>query len=62
MKKTYLNPTTDVMYVGIQLMQNASPTQGGVNTGDKPGDEYDPDAPSYSRKTVWDEEEEEEEY
>lgn len=60
MKKTYLNPTTDIMFVEVQqLMQQASPG-GGVNTGDKPGDDYNPDDPSYSRRrTVWDDEEEE---
>ena len=53
-KKIYFNPTMRVV-----LMKPAKVIcdSGGVNTGDKPGDEYDPNAPTYSRQDGWDSDE-----
>ena len=53
-KKMYIDPTMRVV-----LMKPAKVIcdSGGVNSGDKPGDEYTPTDPTYSRQDGWDIEE-----
>ena len=53
-KKIYFNPTMKVVMMKTVRMLADS---GGVSTGDKPGDEYDPNAPTYSRQDGWDSDE-----
>lgn len=49
-KKMYIDPTMRVV-----LMKPAKVIcdSGGVNTGDKPGDGYNPSDPTYSRSDGW---------
>lgn len=54
-KKMYIDPTMRVV-----LMKPAKvicDSGGGVNNGDKPGDSYNPNDPTYSRQDGWDIEE-----
>ena len=50
-KKIYFNPTMKVVMMKTVRMLADS---GGVSTGDKPGDEYTPTDPTYSRQDGWD--------
>lgn len=49
-KKIYFNPTMRVVMMKPAKMVCES---GGVSTGDKPGDEYTPTDPTYSRQDGW---------
>lgn len=49
-KKIYFNPTMKVVMMKTVRMLADS---GGVSTGDKPGDEYTPTDPTYSRQDGW---------
>ncbi len=66
MKKIYMTPETLVAQLNTGLTILTASPRGGVKTGDNPGDEYEEDDISYSRRrrrNQWDEwEDEEEEY
>ena len=57
-KKNYIFPETVVLEVNLQPLMDAS--QGGVSDGSTPGNEYNENDVTYSRKgfNVWGEEEE----
>ena len=71
MKKTYQHPTTDVVLVSLSQMIAAS-QQGGLLTEDNDGNPNDLDLSdiaeteatggNLSRRSVWDDEEEDEQY
>ena len=50
-KKIYFNPTMRVVIMKPAKMVCES--GGGVSDGDKPGDDYNPDDPTYSRQDGW---------
>ena len=53
-KKMYIDPTMRVVLMKPAKVLSDS---GGVSTGSKPGDEYNPTDPTYSRQDGWDIEE-----
>ena len=61
MKKQYINPSMDIVTIQPYVLQSGSP--GGVNTGGKPGNEYNGNDPSYGRRyRSFDDDEDDEEF
>ena len=57
MKKEYKHPAFS--YVMMDTNVSILAGSGGVNDGDKPGDSYNPTDPTYSRKGLFSDDEEE---
>ncbi len=50
MKKEYKNPTFRIVMLKTNVGILADSKKGGVDNGDKPGDEYNPQDPTYGRE------------